>query len=245
MIILLPPSEGKAGGGRGRPWDPSSGRFGAALGATRRELAALLAAREGGDELLLGVGGQHLERARAANRALLNGPPAIPASSRYTGVVHDHIGLATLSPAIRRKARQSIIIVSGLLGLVALDDPVPDYRLKMGARLDPLGLLSRHWRPILSDALADHLAGESVIDLLPGEHRAAWTPGPGTIAHRVSLVERSGGALGGHDAKAAKGRLVRHLLTSRAGPLRALKTFEDERYAALLDHDVAVSARKA
>jgi cytoplasmic iron level regulating protein YaaA (DUF328/UPF0246 family) len=150
--------------------------------------------------------------------------------------VHDNIGLATLSPAHRRKARESILIVSGLLGLVALDDPVPDYRLKIGARLDPVGLVARHWRPLLSAVLADHLEGRTVIDLLPGEHRAAWTPAPGLTVLRVSLVERDGGAVGGHDAKAAKGRLVRHLLTSRAAPLRALATFDDQRYRALLEH---------
>ncbi len=234
MIILLPPSEGKASGGRGAPWDVASGRFGLPLAGARMEVVEALRTGDGGDERLLGVGGQHLERARTANRALL-GAPTLPASRRYTGVVHDHVGLPSLSPALRRKARESVVIVSGLLGLVALDDPVPDYRLKMGARLDPVGLVARHWRDLLSEVLAKHVAGHIVVDLLPGEHRAAWTPSPEIDLLRVSLVERSGGALGGHDAKAAKGRLVRHLLSSRAAPRRSLAAFDDERYAASVE----------
>jgi cytoplasmic iron level regulating protein YaaA (DUF328/UPF0246 family) len=230
LAILLPPSEGKApGGSRGTAWSPDSGRFGAALGPTRRELAALLAAADGGDERLLGVGGRHLERAQAANRALV-GAPTLPASRRYTGVVHDAIGLDTLSRAHRAKAREAVVIVSGLLGLVALDDPVPDYRLKMGARIEPVGLLARRWRSVLGERLNAHLAGRTVIDLLPGEHAAAWAPDPSLDVLRVAFVERNGGAVAGHDAKAAKGRLVRHLLESRAAPTRALKTFTDERF---------------
>jgi len=231
LAILLPPSEGKApGGSRGTAWSPESGRFGTALAPIRFQLAALLAAADDGDERLLGVGGRHLERARATNRALV-GAPTLPASRRYTGVVHDAIGLDSLSRAHRAKARDAIVIVSGLLGLVALDDPVPDYRLKMGARLDPVGLVSRHWREALGATLNAHLAGRVVVDLLPGEHAAAWVPDRSLDLLRVSFVERAGGAVGGHDAKAAKGRLVRHLLESRAAPARALKAFEDERFA--------------
>jgi hypothetical protein len=54
---------------------------------------------------------------------------------------------------------------------------------------------------------------------------------------RVSLNERSGAA-GGHDAKAAKGRLARHILQTCAkgtDVARALKAFRDPRFVVEVD----------
>jgi cytoplasmic iron level regulating protein YaaA (DUF328/UPF0246 family) len=187
-----------------------------------------LVADGGGSSTLLGVGGAHLVRARAANAALV-GAPTLPAWRRYTGVVFDGLSPATLPPAARRAASDSVVIVSGLLGLVGWDDPLPDYRLKMGARLAPFGLLSTWWREAVGAQLDDWVRGRTVIDLLPGEHRAAWRPDPSIEVVRVSFVERSG-KVAGHDAKNAKGQLARHLLTSRRAPLKALEGFEHERF---------------
>lgn len=234
MVILLPPSEGKAPGGDGPGWSPDDGMFGAALAAPRAAVARALAKAKGGDQRLLGVGGAHLERARAANRALM-GAPTMTAGERYTGVVWDHLDLDSLSVAARRRASESIVVVSGLLGITGVDDPVPDYRLKMGARLGALGTLSTWWRTDLSSVLNDHLAGRYVVDLLPQEHRAAWVPEPDRFAGfaRVTFVEAGGAAKGaavGHDAKAAKGQLARHLLTSRARPETALGSWSHDRF---------------
>lgn len=234
LAVLLPPSEGKAPGGDGPAWSPADGTFGA-LAERRAEVADALARAGGGDAKLLGVGGAHLERAQAANAALV-GAATLPAARRYTGVVHDHLGLATLPAAARRRASASVVVVSGLLGAVALGDPVPDYRLKMGARLAPMGTLSRWWRDALSAELNAWLQGRVVVDLLPNEHAAAWLPAPdrATTIVRVSFAERAGGRPGavvGHDAKAAKGLLARHLLLAGGDPRKALASFEHERFA--------------
>lgn len=234
LAVLLPPSEGKALGGEGPAWEPASGVF-AALAPQRAAVAQALARAGGGDARLLGVGGAHLSRAQDANRAVV-GAPTLPAAERYTGVVYDHLGLRSLPKAARRRAGASIVVVSGLLGAVAIDDPTPDYRLKMGARLEPLGTMARWWKTALSDALNEWLTGRVVIDLLPNEHAAAWAPSAAdykTFA-RVSFVEGSGtnpGKVVGHDAKAAKGLLVRHLMLSTGSPLKALGSFEHERFA--------------
>ena len=129
--MLLPPSEGKAAGGTSRRWEPDSGTF-SALADHRIQLCDALAAVHGGSEKLLGVKGDHLDRAQAANSSLI-GAASLPAWRRYTGVVWDHLDPATLAATDRRR----IVVVSGLLGLVRGDDPVPDYRLKMGANLAP------------------------------------------------------------------------------------------------------------
>lgn len=230
LAILLPPSEGKAEGGRSPKWKPTSGTFGPALAASRKEVVAALSAAQGGDAKLLGVNGAHLARAQTANRAV-NGAPSLPAHQRYSGVVWEHLSPSTLGAAPARRAADSIVVMSGLLGLVGFDDPVPDYRLKMGASLRPLGKLSTWWRDELSNALNEWATGRVVIDLLPGEHRAAWTPSPDVFADlaSVSFVEKSG-KVAGHDAKAAKGMLARHLLESTGDPIAALKVWKHPRF---------------
>jgi uncharacterized protein len=210
--------------------------FGPSLGEHRRTLVTALASLDGGDDRLLGVRGDHLERARSANRELI-GAPTLPAGERYTGVVWDHLGLATLPRAARRRASASIVVVSGLLGVVGVDDPVPDYRLKMGARLPAHGGLATWWRPRLSPVLDEWVRGRLVIDLLPNEHRSAWGPaarGPASPSKSATVLEvafrdASGRAIG-HDAKAAKGELVRHLLLDEGDPEQFLRTWRHDRF---------------
>jgi cytoplasmic iron level regulating protein YaaA (DUF328/UPF0246 family) len=194
----------------------------------RREVAEALACCGGGDEQLLGVGGKHLDRARAANSTLI-GSPVLPASARYTGVVADALSPTTLPPAARRRASSDVIIVSGLLGVVGFDDPVPDYRLKMSAKLEPFGTMSRWWKPTLTVLLNEVLQGATVIDLLPAEHAAAWESDRSLNVLSVTFVDRTG-KVAGHDAKAAKGRFARHLLCSTAGIEPRIKAFTDERF---------------
>ena len=207
-MLLLPPSEGKAAGGNQRraAWAPDAGSFGSRLGERRADVVEALAAAHGGDEKLLGVRSDHLLRAQSANASLV-GAPVLPAWQRYTGVVWDHLDPATLPTA----ARKQIVVVSGLLGLVRGDDPVPDYRLKMGANLRPLGKLSTWWRDVLSAELARVARRRFVVDLLPQEHRAALTL-DGVEGVSLRLVDPSGKP-GGHFAKAAKGELARTILT--------------------------------
>jgi uncharacterized protein len=228
LSILLPPSESKAEGGDGEPWSPAAGTFGPALAARRAIIAKELRRAKGGNERLLGVKGANVDRARHANRSLV-GAPTLPAWRRYTGVVWDHLAAADLTA----RQRRSIIVVSGLHGLIRGDDPTPDYRLKIGANLAPLGVLSTWWRTTLSAALDEYTtrrgSNRFVVDLLPVEHRAAWVP-DGVDGVSVALRDRSGRS-GGHFAKAAKGDLARHLLTSTDPPLDALSTWDHPHYA--------------
>ena len=229
LAILLPPSEGKAEGGRTPRWKAGSGTFGSALRRPRAEVVAALLAAKGGDAKLLGVSGQHLARAQESNREL-DGAPTVPACERYTGVVWGHLSPDTLSAKARARAVDSVVVVSGLLGLVGFDDPVPDYRVKMGASLKPMGKLSTWWRDPLSTTLNDWADGRVVIDLLPNEHRAAWTPSDSMREHVVvSFIEKSG-KVAGHDAKAAKGLLARHLLEKPGDPMEALRSWTHPRF---------------
>lgn len=218
MIILLPPSEGKAGDGRpGSAWDPESGPTGKGLGHMRAEVAAALSRARGGDQKLLGVGAEALARARAANQSVI-GAPTLPAWQRYTGVVWDHLDLASMAANGRRRAVASILVPSGLLGVVRADEQVPDYKLKMGASLVPVGKLARYWSAAVTAEIARLARGRVIVDLLPQEHAAAVDWDALTNVVHVDLVARAGGSVGGHNAKAAKGLLARHLLDGADGP---------------------------
>ena len=204
MIILLPPSEGKAPGGRGA-WVPESGKFGTILGEQRQEVMTEL---PGASDKTLKIQGALALHARAANNALL-GSPALPARERYVGVVYQGLDYASLSVEERRVANSSIHIVSGLGGLFRFNDPVPDYRAPIDARLPQLGTLAALWRPHLDDVLASLAKRHDIVDLLPNAHRAAVSP-QGRW-YRVDVKNRAG--QGGHAAKFAKGRLARWLLS--------------------------------
>lgn len=108
IAILLPPSEGKALGGRGRPWAPGRAAL-PSLDATRAALVA---------ELGPGI-------ATA---------PTMPAIQRYTGVLYRELDWSSLPPDAQRLGRRVVLTFSGLWGAVAPADPIPYYKLKMTGR---------------------------------------------------------------------------------------------------------------
>jgi cytoplasmic iron level regulating protein YaaA (DUF328/UPF0246 family) len=215
-LILLPPSEGKAIGGDAPLWSPGS--MAIDLDTERRVVLKALARTMADDETsrrkLLGVAGSNLERATEANRTAARAP-TMQAIERYTGVLYDALDHASLSATERRRLNASVVIFSGLWGLVMPRDPIPDYRLKMGATLAPMGTLSRWWRQPLTHRLL-HLAGtRAVWNLLPSEHASSWAPPRDFPQWTVRFVDRrSDGSLSAvsHDNKSLKGALVRHLV---------------------------------
>ena len=221
LLVALPPSEGKQIGGRGA-WEPSAGRFGATLGPARIEVADRLGAfaRRASAATLasfFGVGGAHLERAVESARSGLVGTPVLPALDRYTGVVWEHLALGDASAATRRWAARNVVVVSGLLGVVAAGDPVPDYRLKMAAKLPGIGPLAPWWKTRIAAALSEHARGATVVDLLPKEHAGAFdADATGRAPIVVRFQAATGAHAAGHAAKAAKGVLARALVEARA-----------------------------
>jgi len=206
FAILLPPSEGKAAGGRGAPWRPGRGVLPELDDARAEVLAALDATHAGA-----GV---------AAARTM-------PALRRYTGVLYTELNATSLDPAALRRLRATTLIFSGLWGMVGPADPIPDYRLKMGARLDPLGRMASWWRPRLTEALAERLAGRVVWDLLPGEHTAAWDPSAIAMKRRITVrFVTADGQTVSHWNKLLKGALVRHLAATGLEDPAGLASFQ-------------------
>ena len=222
-VILLPPSEGKASGGHEPPWAPGS--MAIDLDADReRVLGALVTAMRRSEAergRLLGVKGEALAGATAVNRDVREAP-TMPAIHRYTGVLYDAIDPRSMSATHRRRLDASVVIVSGLWGLVTPRDPIPDYKLKMGASLGRLGRLSTWWRTHLSDRLADVCSGRRIWNLLPNEHAAAWRAPGAALQWSVRFLEpgRDGSlTVVSHWNKLLKGALVRFLVANpAAGP---------------------------
>jgi uncharacterized protein len=214
-LLLLPPSKGKAPGGDGPAYATTLERDDQPLAAARRELlAAVVAAAPDLDDRaaarVCGVAGRDAPAARAA-LAAVGDAPTMPANRRYTGIVHGNARLAAVDPtAVAAEVR----IVSPLLGLAALDDLVPAYRLELAVTLPQLGGLGPWWRERLAAPLRELGAGRRVWDLLPGEHARVWDPEVRTDLDVVTVrfLRPDGRAANAARTKVCKGRLAAALL---------------------------------
>lgn len=233
-LILLPPSESKSGGGRGPAWHVGSRRTATLDGARREVIAALHRAMQGTvaeRTKLLGVGLEAASKATETNLAV-DSARTRAAIERYDGVLYGELDHRSLSGIERRRLNAQVLILSGLWGAVAPDDPLPDYKCKMGASLAPLGKLSTWWRPRLQPLLDERTAGRVVWNLLPQEHDAAWAPSADirrVIRVRFLDEVRRNGQVEltaiNHWNKLLKGSLVRHLLAKQTVDPDALGDF--------------------
>ncbi|MFC5923498.1 peroxide stress protein YaaA [Micromonospora vulcania] len=228
MLILLPPSEGKADAGTGRRWDPDKLALPELNPARERVLDALVALSAGPDEAsaLAALGLSAGQRGELRRNARLRVAATAPAAQVYTGVLYEALELATLPAAAQRTARRSVLISSGLWGAVRLADRIPPYRCPIGARMPGLGALSAYWRRELAPTLDAAAGAGPVLDLRSGAYAATWTP-RGELAARTVTVrvlhEREVDGVPvrsvvSHFNKATKGRLVRDLLLAGARP---------------------------
>jgi hypothetical protein len=208
----------------------------ASLDGPRAEVLAALAAAMDQSEAdrgrLLGVKGEALAAATAANRSVATSPTR-RAIDRYTGVLYGALDHASLPAPARRRLTTQVLIASGAFGLVGPGDPIPDYKLKMGASLPGIGKLSTWWRPHLDEALAPITARRTVWNLLPNEHALAWS-GPSARTTQISVrflddVVRNGQrslVMVSHWNKLLKGALVRHVLTNQLTAPAGLADFD-------------------
>lgn len=227
MLVLLPPSEGKATAGSGPAVRVGKLALPELSPARERVLDALVelcAADEDKALEVLGLGPGL--RGEVAKNAAVRDAPTLPAGRLYTGVLYDALDLGSLDEAARRRARRSLLVFSGLWGAVRVADRVPPYRCPMGVRLPGIGALASFWRGPM-DAVMPQVAGSGlVLDLRSAAYAAAWKP-TGAVAGRTATVrvlqvtvvdgvERR--TVVSHFNKATKGRLTRDLLVSGASP---------------------------
>jgi cytoplasmic iron level regulating protein YaaA (DUF328/UPF0246 family) len=209
VLILLPPSEGKAGEGSGPPLGELS--FPALDRPRKRVLTALIRASKRRDALdVLGLS-SGLAGELAKNLELQTAS-TLQASDLYTGVLYEKLRLGTLTDEARKRAEESVLIFSGLWGVLRIIDRIPPYRLSMGVSLPALGGLAAFWRPKVSKEL-ERLDG-LVVDLRSATYTGAWQAGERSVAVRVFRE----GKVVSHMAKATRGEIARTLLEIGADP---------------------------
>ncbi|HEY6731183.1 MAG TPA: peroxide stress protein YaaA [Solirubrobacterales bacterium] len=189
MLILLPPSEGKARPETGAPVDLGSLAFATELGKKREELIA-------------------------AFDPALRKAPAAPAAEVYTGVLFGRLEL----PKLAARARRRVLIASALWGMVRPDDRIPYYKFPPSMRLDGIGAPNAFWRPALTEALPDE-KGDLVVDMRSGAYSAAWKPKRATLLAVRAFSEEGGQRKAvSHMAKAVRGDVAQVLLTAKKAP---------------------------
>jgi hypothetical protein len=223
VLILLPPSEGKAVPRRGQPLDLASLSSPALTGARREVLDALVSlCREdpakAAEVLGLSAGQADLVQRNAG----LPEAPTARADRIYTGVLYDALDVATLSASAKRRATSRLAVASSLFGMVRLGDRIPSYRLSGDASLPGVGPVAAVWREALPDVMTEALGRGLLVDLRSGMYASFWKPGP-ELARRVATVrvlhEHNGTRkVVSHFNKATKGRIVRALLEDGADP---------------------------
>jgi cytoplasmic iron level regulating protein YaaA (DUF328/UPF0246 family) len=189
MLILLPPSEGKARPETGDPVDLDSLVYADELGERRAEL---------------------LE----AFDPSLREAPAAPAYEVYTGVLFKRLELSGLPAAARRR----VLIASALWGVVRPDDRIPYYKFPPKTRLEGIGAPNSFWRPALAAALPDEEGG-LIVDMRSGAYAAAWKPKHATLLAVRAFTEEGGQRKAvSHMAKAVRGDVAKALLEAKKTP---------------------------
>lgn len=216
MLILLPPSEGKAlPRRRGRPVDLDALPFPELTAVRLAVRSALVEASGRPDALeLLDVGPSLLPEVRQNLR--LPTLPGTPAAAVYTGVLYDALDFATLSATAKRRAGRSLRVQSALWGPVAPTDRIAPYRLSMATTLPGLGPVAAVWRRVLGAPMAELAGTGLVVDCRSAAYRAAWLPAGDAARRLVSvrvLTEVAGRlTVVSHLAKHTRGLVGRRLL---------------------------------
>lgn len=226
--ILLPPSEAKNPGGRGKSLARrglDAARSTDDLAEPRRQmqlaLQRLLDTDAAAAALLLP---DSVAREAIADNAAVQLSGTLPALQRYAGVVYDGLDLTSLSPPARRLAARNVLIFSGLFGVLRGNDPVPNYRVPAKASLPGIGIAATFWRRHLDLSMPRLLDSELIIDLRSSDYAAMWQPArTSLVAGRLVAIRvlspRPDGSLGviSYPSKYFKGRFAAALLECRVG----------------------------
>lgn len=221
MLILLPPSEGKASGTRGRPLSLGDLSF-PELTETREAVLESLVRASALDDALDVLGVPAGASAQVEANVGLRSAPTLPVSRLYRGVLYDALDFGSLDPAAKRRAARRLVVVSALFGALRPADKVPAYRLAMDVDLPAVGKLAAAWREPLEAVLPATAGTGLIVDLRSSTYVAAWKP-RGSLAERtvaVHVVREENGrrSVVSHMAKHTRGLVARHLLESGIDP---------------------------
>lgn len=220
MLIVLPPSEGKAAPPQGPPLDLDALSFPSLSPQRRRVLTALVRLCRADEQAAMSALGLGIRQAAEVGlNAGLRKAPTQPAIGVYSGVLYEALDAGSLDAASRRRLNRMVAISSALFGLLRPMDAIPAYRLSADARLPGLPSLALTWGTAVSAALDD--TGGLVWDLRSAAY-ASLGPLPVTskststrvVISRVLLQRGGKRTVVSHHNKATKGRMVRAIVES-------------------------------
>ncbi len=215
MRILLPPSEGKSPPESGPRLDIAALPFPALHPIRRTVLDTLTRLCRTDPDQALGVLGLSAARSEDVRRnAALAEQPCAPAAQVYTGVLYAALDL----PAVPQAGR-TVLIASGLFGLLRPDDPIPAYRLSGSSRLPGLATPRRVWAQALAEVLEPMAQEHLMVDLRSQAYAGLWRgDGPQWAAVRIVTLRGGRRVAVSHHNKATKGALARSLVDSGESP---------------------------
>lgn len=240
MYIFVPPSEGKAVPAGTEPVD-LAGLVLPELTKVRTSLLNAVVKVSSGTpaRALAALGLSEGQRDELAHNQALATAPAAPAADVYSGVLYEALDLPKMraaDPEAYRRAQESLLVFSGLWGVVRPEDRIPHYRCSGATKLPRTGTVAAVWKKALAVPLTRLVADDLVVDLRSSGYAAMWRAasagagagaGAGAVAKRTVTIrvlhERTvGGVLKrtvvSHFNKATKGRIVRAVLLSGAEP---------------------------
>jgi len=220
MLILLPPSEGKAMPEQGDPVDLGALAFAAELEPLRSKLLDALE-QLGGRSVGRAVKALGISKGQAGEvglNAALRKAPAAAAAQVYSGVLYERLDLAGLPVAAGRRAERQVLIASALWGFVRPEDRIPYYRFSAKARLPRIGPPAAWWRDALAEVMPDK-PGDLIVDMRSATYAAAWKPQRAKLLSVRAFTEQNGKRKTvSHMAKAVRGDVARALLLAKKSP---------------------------
>ncbi|AGG67122.1 peroxide stress protein YaaA [Corynebacterium callunae] len=230
MLIVLPPSETKTPGGKGKPLALDKLSF-PQLNAVRAQLIEDLSALEVDEAMqLLGIS-ENLRAEAEANKQLFTSP-TMPAIFRYSGVLYDALDAASLP----KSALKRLAIGSALFGVVRATDQIPHYRLSGGTKVPTktgeLPTLKARWGTSITEALFD--ANPLIVDLRSGTYQQLGRVKTAVTVRVESVLEDGSRKVVSHFNKHYKGELARVLASSPKSAKNAAEVAEIARSAGMI-----------
>ena len=227
MVILIPPSEGKA---KVKSTDITFGETNFKFEREVNQIVRLLSLLNEEDlRSIYGTSQEKSEIFHRQNQDIFKSHCA-KAIERYTGVVYEYIDYSSLDKKAQNYMEKHIRIFSGLFGLLTPQTLIPNYKLKMNVLS-----LQYHWTPILTKELEKE---DVIFDLLPQVHRKAYKPSKNVVKIDFSVIKKGKKTAAGHFGKAVKGKFIRYLAQNNVQNLEHLKGFEFDGFHWDKDHFV-------
>ena len=219
MKILIPPSEGKSKNNISNiEFIETKNIF---FDEIRKILEILSSVK---NEELVKIYGTSFDKSKIIHDENLNilNNKCSQAIERYTGVVYNNFDFKSLDESSKKFAEDKILITSGFLGLVKLNDLIPNYKLKMNSLK-----LSAFWKPTFSNYLKDE---DFILDLLPTVHKKSYES-KNSVEIDFKFIKNNKSISAGHNGKAIKGKFIRFVVENKLEKLDEIIEFKQDGFA--------------